>query len=582
MLALFNDGLDDTPASAACDGFAGADFTLRPDQLSPDIVRDGENVWFDADLVAQTRPGLRYNTLLDDGAPIAGTAAVQGMAYYDIPEIERTLAVRDGTLYEIEGAGVAAITSPLAAAGISTTAQVHFAQLVDRMFYTDGVLRWSRHASGWTHGSVTTFADTSPMPAWRTIHAHGFRLFAVEAGGNFIYISDIAAAEAPANWTKTANIRVGSGEGDPVVALVSGQAGNLVVLCAASAWLIDTTDASPANWTILRITQLTGCVASRTAFSTGQDVLFLSRYGLTSLGALATTDSINPAQTLSAAIQPFIERINWAAIGEAWAVVWRDLYLLALPLGLDAHPRHILAYNLRTKRWATPWTAQLGGLILGTDTGQALLADDTGRLLVDEADAVLVDEGPPPPSPYTLVEHTGFTAACVVRFGERQETLLADTTGRVLRIDPSHEKDDNLPSENQEIPSWVTLKAHDFDNPQHLKQPFMLEVIFRSSSATGVQLNLVRDAAETYPTLGLDACEVIATDLVTGTLGKFPLIFPIKFRPNTSYRRSFHLRAFPRFRECGLQVYCPRGRLRLRTARFAAFLDSVDLTNRFQ
>jgi len=582
MLALFSDQLDDTPASAACDGFTGADFAARADQLSPDTVRDGQNIWFDADLVAQTRPGLRFNTLLDDGAPIAGTAAVQGMAYYDTPAIERTLAVRDGQLYEVEGADVAAITTKLAAAGISNTDTVRFAQLVDRMFYCDGVLRWSLHNSGWTHGVVTKFADNSDMPTWRTIHAHAFRLFAVEAGGNYIYVSDVGAAHDAANWSKTANIRVGSGEGDPVVKLLSGQAGHLIVLCAASAWIVDTNDASPANWTILRLTQLTGCVAERTAVSTGQDVLFLSRYGLTSLGALATTDSINPAQTLSAPIQPFIDRIHWAAINRAWAVVWRDLYLLALPLGIDPHPRHILAYNIRTKRWATPWTADLGGLILGTDTGQALLADDTGLILVDENGDALLDSGAPPASPYTLVAHEGFTAACVVRFGERQETLIADTTGRVFRIDPSHEKDDNLASESQEIPSWLTLKAHDFDHSQHWKQPFMLEVVFRSSSATGVQLHLVRDAVETYPDIPLDQCEIIGSDLVTGTLGKFPLIFPLKFRPNTIYRRSFHLRKFPRFRECGLQIYCPRGRLRLRTARFAAFLDTVDLSNRVQ
>ena len=582
-LDLFNDALDDTPVSDGCDGFTGADFTLRPDQLTPDTVRDGENIWFDSDLAAQTRPGLRFNTLCDDGTLGAGVAAVQGMGFYDTPTIERTLAVRAGKLYEIDGAGVAASTAVLAGAtGIHGSARVQFAQLIDRMFFSDGVLRWARYTGAWSHGSVTTFADASAMPAWRMIFAHNFRLFAVESGGNYIYVSDIGAGEAAANWARTANVRVGSGEGDPVVSLVAGQAGNLVVLCAASAWVVDTTEPDPANWIVRRITQLTGCVAPQTAISTGQDVLFLSRYGLTSLGSLATTDSLNPAQTLSAPIRPLIDRVNWAAIGTAWATVWRDLYLLALPLDLDTQPRHILPYNQRTKRWATPWTASLGGLILGSAPGQAILADDLGLLLIDEAGNAFIDGGTPPGSPFTIVNFEGFSAAAVVRFGERQETLIADNTGRILRIDPDHEKDDNLAEQNQEIPSWVTLKAHHFDTPQHIKQPFMLEVQFRSSSATGVQLNLVRDALEVFPARTLEEAEIIATDVTTGTLGRFPLLFPIQFRPNTNFRRSYHLRRLPRFRECGLQVYCPRGRLRLRTVRFAAFVDSPDLTNRFQ
>ncbi len=605
-LQLFNDGLDDDPANDGSAGFNGADFTLKPSQLPTDIVRNGENIWFDVDLTAQTRPGLRYNTLCESGELTPTATHIQGIGYLDTQAIERSLAVRNGVLYDVAGHDIAATTrawigflyqmavngteitaSTLTAPVLDANAKVRFSQLVDRMFFTDGVLRWIRYvaAAGWTYGAITKFQSPDgivwgdDMPQWSILCSHGFRLFAVETGGNTIYVSAIGAAHAHSFWRKTDNIRVGSGEGDPIKAVLSAQAGNLIVLCASSAWTVNTSDASIANWTIQRITTLAGCVASETALSIGQDVLFLSRYGLTSLGALSANISINAANTISAPIQPFIQRINWGAINTAWATAWGDLYLLALPLDANTRPAMILPFNLRTKRWQTPWTAALGALLLGSAPGQAVLIDEDALLLVDESGNLLLDNGVAPVTPFTILDYEGLSAAAVVRFGDRQETILGESAGRLLRIDPTYDKDDYQLNQSQVIPSWLTLRAHDFSIPENNKQPFWLDVLFQSSTASGVSLNFVRDNVKVYPARPLAEAEVIEDNVATGTFGVFPIIFPLRFKPNGDYRRTFHLRALPRFRECGLQVYCPRGRLRLRSVRFAAFIDTPDLLN---
>lgn len=577
-MQLFNDALDDTPADAGSSGFSGMDASTKPNQLPPDMLRDGRNLWMDGNGLAQTRPGLRLNAFLDPGtALVAGDTRVQGAGYYDTPTTEALLAVRNGKLFAVDSSDASAAFTHLAGPTPSATAAVKFAQLIDRMFYSDGTLRWALYNAGWTFGTVATFSTAAAMPTWATIIAHNFRLLAVEAKGYKLYASAVASAHNPADWVPTENIRVGTGEGDPIKALISSQGGNLIVLNLGSVWLVDTTEAALANWTVRKITDVAGCVEGKTAVAIGQDVFFLSRYGVVSLGALSDNISLNPATTLSAPVQPYIDRINWLAVSTAFATVWQELYLLALPLDDDTLPTIILPFNVRTRRWMTPWTVGSQGVLTGTTSGAAVLIDEADFFLVDETGAVLLDSGVATPS-LTALEFAGLSGAALTRFDGKQETVIGDAVGRVLRIDPTTERDDTNPTSSQPIESWATLKALDFELPQNLKQPFTLDVQFERSTATGCQLNLVRDGQLTYPNITLAASEVIASGLATGNLTALPLVFPLVFKPNTTYRRAFHLRDKPRFIECGLQVYSPRGRLRLRSAKFSAFVDSVELT----
>lgn len=546
MPTIFNDALDDTPADALAEGFTGIDQATKPARLPPGRVRDGRNMWCDVDGVLQTRPAFKFVALLND-TPGAGTYRIQGAHYYDVPAAERVVAVRQGKLYEL--AAVANNTTPATLAGpsFSTSADVAMAQLVDRIFSCDGTLRWHIYSAGWSHGSVTTFSDATAMPTWSHIVAHNFRLLAVESGGNKIYASAIGQAHNAADWVKTDTFRVGSGEGDPCKRLLSAQGGNLIVLNEASAWLVNTSNATVSNWNATKITGLTGCVEGKTAVPFGQDVLFLSRFGVVSLGALQTTDSINPASTLSAPIQKLINRINWAAIGTAWATAWRDLYLLALPLDSETYPTQIVCFNTRTASWSTPWEAPLNNVDVST-------------------------------GPTVTATFAGFSAGIVTRFAAKQETIVGDTCGRLHRLDDLAEEDESSTTASHEIESWVTLRAMDYEAPTHLKQPFWMEAEFFRSTGQNVQINLVRDGLLTYPDKAKADCEIIASGVVSGNFTTFPLSFPLTFVANESYRKSYHLRNLWRFREASLQFIAGQGQLRIRTAQLSAFIDTPILT----
>jgi hypothetical protein len=580
-LDLYSETKDDAPATAESSGFSGADFATKADALAPDLIAAGENVYADESGYLTTRPGLRWVTLCHDEAVTSGTAP-QGIAYYDTPQTEQLIVARDGLLYsvadDVPGAATTLVggTPPV----LSTTAPVRFAQLVDRLFHHDDAagLRWSLYAGGvWTHGAVAAFANTDAMPAWGGIVAHGLRLFAWTADGARLYASAIGEAHLAANWTKTDNLRFGIGEGDPIMAAVSSQGGNLLVFTRAAVYAVDARAAAVADWTITNVSRLAGCAAARSVVAFGQDVLFLTRHGVVALGALADDVSINPAETVSAPMQPLIDRINWNAREAIHATIWRDFYLLALPLDNEETASVWLPYNVRTRRWAAPWRSTLAGLVLGDYEG-AILRDEEGALLADAGPTALVDSGVAPGTVDTLTS-TGWSAAVVCHFSGRQETLLADDAGRILRIDPAHEQDDPAPDFSQEIQSWATLKAQDFGLPQHPKQPFTLEAQFYASTATGLQIAYVPDGELAFPSIALADAQRIETGTATGALGVFPLRFPLRFRAASLTRKQYHIRRLPRFRSASIQLYAARGRMRLRSVRMSAFVDTPELSS---
>ena len=336
---------------------------------------------------------------------------------------------------------------------------------------------------------------------------------------------------------------MGTGEGDPIKAILNST-GYLIVINERSAWQIDTSNASVANWTVRNITSITGCVEGKTAVNMGQDVLFLSRYGVVSLGALRDTLSINPSTTLSSAIQGYIDRINWSAITTAWATTWRDLYLLALPVDTDTSPSIFVTYNLRTKAWATPWKSTLA------------TADLTGG---------------------NTAAFTGWAAGVLTRFANKQETMLADSCGRLFKVDDTYDRDDNTAMDANLIVSWATLRAHAFGSEEAYKQPFWVELEWFKSTGAGVQINLLRDGLKAYPDKALNACEIIDSNLGTNNLKTFPMLFPMVFQSNETYRISRSIRGFNRFREASIQIVCQQGTMKLRTTRFAAFVDTPAL-----
>lgn len=548
---MTRDTIDDEPVPDVAEAFEGVDCATDPTLLPPGMLADGQNVMMIGDGVVRGRPGLKrvgaFVSAITSGNYIS-SPVVRGLAYYDTPTTERLVAAIERRIVETTSAAdnqtpvdIATVSNP----GTESREEMAMVQLVDTLFYLcDGRINYMTYSGGvWAFGTVTSFSDTSAMPMWSRLVVHNFRLYAMEANGYKLYASAIGQATSTADWVKTDNIRVGSGEGDPARALVAGQGSYLTMLNARSCWQIDTSDPRVANWTSEAVTRLTGCVEGKTAVPVGQDVFFLAREGVVSLGALANADSIAPRATLSAPVQPIIDRINWTYIQNAFAVKWEDFYLLALPLDAKTRPQHILAFNTRTRRWMPLWSfTHIGGI---TDPDGVSIA------------------------------WVGFTTGVVANFGDKAETLLADNCGRVFRIDASAVLDYHAGSDGGNYPvSSVVTRQMVHGAPDCPKQPVLLELeTANTAQVTAVEVLLLCDGATamsaslTYPTNCIQippaAVNNGQVDLTSGPLLK-----------------RFNARNKQRYRRASVQLFMNSSNsLRLRRITMKSYVDAPDIAN---
>jgi hypothetical protein len=100
--------------------------------------------------------------------------------------------------------------------------------------------------------------ENTKAPVLAAIEAHKYRLFGVVAGDRqkLIYSKlDEVESFHPDNYEY-----VGKGDGDPIVALQSRREG-LLILKLRSIWLLE--GDSPADWSLVRISEGVGCVSVR-------------------------------------------------------------------------------------------------------------------------------------------------------------------------------------------------------------------------------------------------------------------------------------------------------------------------------
>jgi hypothetical protein len=490
------------------------------------------------------------------------------------------MAARNGCIYEIDAASFASTWRQMPGAVLAGQSRVSFAQLVDKLYWVEGstLCYGSSNGSGWTLGTVATMKSGSQaiaMPSFSFIKEHRFRLLGVPPNSDTIYPSAIGQAYTAGvngDWNELQAIRVGDGNGDPITALVSGQATRLIVLKQSSVWEVDTADVDSVNWTINRLTNIAGCVAGATVVQLGQEVYFLSRYGVLTLGAIDKLDSISKAASLSAPMQPIMDRINWAAIGTAHATKWRDMYVLFVPLDDSPYPNVALPFNLTTRQWMDAWDFGLTDQEIDhRDTDS--MVDEAGNYLVDELGNIIVDHL------HITGTYSGIAASCITNFQGREETILADSLGRVFLLDDAALADDDTLVSQQQIPTEALLRAWDFEWSRLRKLPFTLEVEFQNSSSRNITALLVLDGRQTTPDVPLSACDIVESGITANNRPVIPMTIPVKIENTRLIRVPWVIRDFRTFREAQVQITSTDGQLGLRGVRMSAFIDTAELTN---
>lgn len=515
---IINPAIDMEPLAAGAGAFTGVDEQTRPSLLADTVLARCTNGLLDASGQLTLRPGTTWLA-----TPIS--APVQGIGYYDALGFEALLVVAGGRCWQLTG--TAQNETPVEITGFSpalqTTAPVRFAQLVDKLYLHDGTrlyqLSYNSGTSTWTVTGVPNFTDTTALKPFAALVPHAFRLIGAglaDGESDSIYCSDVLAGTS---WLKTSNVRIGRGDGDPIVALVSGQQSQLLIIKERSVWALDTSAATLAGWASQAITQLIGCVAGRTVQTIGQDTLFLTRRGVASLSRLAAADSVSEAVFVSLPIKPTIDRINWAAVRTAHATEWQGYYLLAVPLDSATTPNAILCWNSATGQWSGTWTG------------------------------------------------IAATAAELSRFGSRAETILGDSLGRVLRIDAGAATDQRALGFFDEIALEATTKAWDHGAADNLKLPFTALLDWIDSRGV-VDVSLVRDG---------QAPELIEAASRTNRNPQLPTLLPFVLAFQPQVRRRWNLAGFRAYREAQLRISTTSGYVCLREAKLHALPGPEDL-----
>lgn len=429
---------------------------------------------------------------------------------------------------------------------------IAYAQLINVVYvaaqkkWIDAVILPDSAGGSVTYDRVSTFADgTTPLPNISYVAEHRGRVLAVQKNTDIIWPSSIlgvaSTGGALVSFDFTDGIRVGKGEGDPILALVPSRNNEVLVFCRHSVWSVDANPLqSPAEWTITSITRQVGLVGPDAWTWVGNDVWFLSDAGITSVRRVIAGDDQEISPVLSNPIKDLIDRINPAFRHTIRAVTWDSRVIWAVPLDGNDQPSTALVYNIETAHWMGRWDAMTWSLEITKFGGVKRLFSQQG----------------------------------------------SDPLGGVYEWDPDIITDTY--TIQHEVPKWelelvnerpvestVRTKSYNWGDFKQLKSPESMEVeCWEGAGEMDVMVQLDgQDESTLYPFL------TVAEDVSLDVLPRFPLRFPVRFEWNNSVRRGWDLLMRPGMRECRelAVVLKLRGRWRLREIMVNAFINTYEI-----
>ena len=364
MPQFYQDAGDDALTYERIESFGGGmDGFMRSVLLPADVSREMVNLLVRDNFEAGTRPGV---AALGGAGPAGPGARVQGMAWFDTPTTKQLVVAAGGAVWAWTGSEwlrLSGWTLP------DTTSPWEAAQGVDRLLCSDGrnaMQSWD--GATWT--IETSGNEVMDPPVGATILCwHAGRMFAAGFPGGVagkeedaLWASNLLGLGG-ATWNRTEQqMRVGTGSGDPIRALVSFTGFQLAILKEASVWLLNSDPrVGVSGWNTAvqaeSVSSGVGCVGKRACCVFGNDVLFMAQDGVRSLARMqAAAGQYEVGPPLSQPMQPYIDRINWEAASGICARKYKELALFAVPLDNSAVNNAVLVWNGRLQRWMGAWT----------------------------------------------------------------------------------------------------------------------------------------------------------------------------------------------------------------------------------
>lgn len=306
--------------------------------------------------------------LADDGTPLVsdadtssmGGAPVHGAFYFDTPNFEQLIGVFNNTFLRWNNSNWSTMPGY---AGVAH-ARVAMAQGVDKLLVsngTDPMQIWD--GAAWSGSLGSTYTD--PPVAATILCWHAGRMFASgkATAPDTVWVSN-RLAFGTGDWNATTrSFRIGGGEGDPIRALKSFVGFTLAVGKENSVWLVETDPANdPADWSAQPLGESVSYgsgVCGPMAWDVFGNDIFLVSPDLqirTLRRMAAATGQYELSAPLSEPMQPYIDRINPAAMQTITVKKYQELIFFAVPLDSAESPDTVLVYNGRLGKWIGVWT----------------------------------------------------------------------------------------------------------------------------------------------------------------------------------------------------------------------------------
>ncbi|NBO27174.1 MAG: hypothetical protein EBU96_10390 [Actinobacteria bacterium] len=521
MPVLNVESLDDPLLFDATGSFSGGmDSISAPRLLSEFASAELINVDIDRTGTAITRKGT---TSLSSTALPEGTAYVQGMAFFNTLTYDQMVVAKNRKIYYFQsGAGTGSwVQDGSSYLTSSASDEVHFAQLEDKLFFTDGTSSL-KYFNGSSVQSINASSGAPASP--KLIASHTNRLFVVPSGEpDAIYVSDLLSAEGSASWSVVQSIRIG-GDGDPITAIFPWTGFRLLAFKRTATYVINADPTQTiANWEIQTIDKSVGCVAPRSLAQVGADVYWLALDGVRSLRRTLAGTEQEISEPLSKPIDSIIHDINLEHIQKSAGFYYLNRYILSVPVGTSQNPNVSIVFNTDFKTWSGKWT--------------------------------------------------GFAGTCFARYtrSPNDDMCLGTSNGKVLRwrgnVAEKDEVDNDYKDDGSSIPTTILSREFTFRDVVSLKSLYGIELEFYGSSTTcNVQLIPDGGSAETVFT-GISTSNnqllvpfVLNTSAVLGSLG--------------TKRRGRDLSGRAPIRGVQVKITSDSGKLALRSLVLSSFIES--------
>jgi hypothetical protein len=524
----FLDALDDVTVDREQKSWAGgADEFATPTELPVNMGGRLVNCIVEDNGRPRNRPGA--DPL--GGAVLDAGDRVQALTYFDTPTLEYLYASINASLRQWDSAAWTTVGAyPF---GVNTI--VDMVQGNNVLYCTDGTSQWRSYSgAAWSGALGSTTADP---PVGATILAwHTFRMFAAGAIGGIydqIYASDLGQA-GTGDWDHvTFAFRVGRGEGERIVGLLSGRGNYLFVGKEGSIYVVYTNPqaVSAAEWPINRLAGSVGLVGQR-AWCMSGDSLFVVGPDLALREIVPSAVEDTPFETAPPASEPakpYMDRINRAAQGRILLTKYGRYLLMAVPLDGATDPSHVLVWSLRLRR-----PSEVAGYTL----------------------------------PAFIGVWTGWTPTVfgTTRFAGVERLVFGDAAGYVQQWKDFEDQteDDTYMDDTAPVLATMRGRSWDFGTQRNPKDAESQELQFQDSTAE-VDILAVFDGEE----------QARWTKNLEETQNELPVDLPFDLAVLGPTRDTRNMDELPEFREMYIEVQqVTAGRVELKSMSASAFINT--------